>query len=399
VIPVFVAVAVAAEPSSASASADAVRSHLDQARLFIKKEWYDDAQAELEAATSLPDGRIDPEAWYLLATVRYELCDIEGALAAAERAHSYSRTDDQLQLAAGLEAFLAEQFGIVDVRAPYESLAGRLDIVLDSTLFDPTLKLYLERLKQKYDKKLVFPVRIGLPAGTYRINGEQVVVAPNQRLAVEIPAGALAPGGAAGQLAQLEIAAGAGFWLGAEASHWLPSLSTEIGVSQPIGPVVAGIVFDWSPALFTTQRDRVATSPVSWTLGGRIGVDVRNTGAVGLRPSLGYRYGYLPGVERPCVADGDGFACSTHAQPDLVVYAIGRAHVVFAEIDATWLDRRRKSGLGFGVKVVGEQAIGTLPRQAQASLGNRTVDYRVASGSRSWTATGVRFLLDGSIAF
>lgn len=392
--------AVAHAQTTAEAQADAVQSHVEQARFFIRKQWYEDAGAELEAASKLPDGRIDPEVWYLLATVRYELVDLEGARQAAARAHSYSRTDDQLQLAAGLNAFLTEQFGLVEVRAPYEGLAGRLDLELESVLFDPNLKLYLERLERKVDKRLVFPVRVGLPAGTYQINGEQVVVEPGAERILELDAARLAGGRApTAQLAKAEIGVGMSFWAGEAVRNLQPAATTEVSLSQPVGPVVAGLTLLWAPTSFATLES-TAFSTAPWALGARIGWELPGTGSIVVRPSLGYRYGYLPGIELGCVSDADAWICGSPAEAELVVYGVGRAHVPLAELAVDLLDPGRKSGVGLGVKVTGERAIGMLPREAFADRSSgEAVHYVVSEADRRWSATGARFLLDVSLAF
>ena len=76
------------------ARADDVAGHVSQAKFFLKKGWYPDALKELEGAAALPDGAIDPEVWYLIATVRYALLDVAGASDAAERALHQADADD-----------------------------------------------------------------------------------------------------------------------------------------------------------------------------------------------------------------------------------------------------------------------------------------------------------------
>ena len=58
----------AVAPVQALASDEDFRSYLDQARFFLRKEWYADAREQLEKAVSTQDGKLDPEAWFLLAT-------------------------------------------------------------------------------------------------------------------------------------------------------------------------------------------------------------------------------------------------------------------------------------------------------------------------------------------
>ena len=85
--------------ATAAAQDGDFRSYVDQARFFLRKGWYEDALVELEKARAHPDGALDPEVWYLLANVRYHLGDVPAAKRAAEKAHSQSRTEAQLQQA------------------------------------------------------------------------------------------------------------------------------------------------------------------------------------------------------------------------------------------------------------------------------------------------------------
>jgi hypothetical protein len=388
-----------AAPAFAADEADQLRGHLDQARFFVKKQWYEDARKELEAAVALPDGRIDPEAWYLLATVRYELCDVEGARAAAARAHSYSRDDEQLQLAATLNAFLAEQFGIVEVRAPYAGLTGSLSIEAEGPLLDPNLKLYVERLRKLHGGKILFPVRVALPVGPWKVNGRSVTVEPNGNLVLEMDAAEIAGGRAAtAQLAKAELGLGMGFWLGEDVENVAPGLQAELSLSQPVGPLVIGALWGWSPASWDTIDGSHASSLAAWSGGVRVGFELGADHLL-VRPSLGWRYAYVPGIERACTDDAGGWSCSADGPKELVVYGVGRAQVPFVELSVDWLDNTRKSGLGLGVKMAGERAFGTLPATATADLDGGSVGYSVAEDSRSWSATGVRALLNLSLAF
>jgi len=61
--------ALAQEPAAQSD----FQAMVDQARFFLKKDWYQDAAGELEAAVATEDGRLDHDAWFLLASVRFEL--------------------------------------------------------------------------------------------------------------------------------------------------------------------------------------------------------------------------------------------------------------------------------------------------------------------------------------
>lgn len=377
--------------------------HLDNARLYIRQGYLEDALEELEQAVAHEEGRLDPEAWLVLAQVRFELGDLEGARQAASRAHSYSRTPEETREAHEFSAFLQEQFGILVVRAPWEGVASRLDLELESVLFDPALKRYLARLEEgELRKKVVLPLRLGVPAATYRLNGLQVTVPPGGEAEVELGSDSIdARGPASTQLAQAEIAAGMGSWLGGRVSNLLPAPTVQLALSQPVGPLVAGIAVDWTPQPYLLAEGTAETSPLGWALGARVGYELRDTQPLVIRASLGYRYATVPGVELACTAGGDGYACSRDGPADLYLYAIGRAHSPLVELSVDYLDRSRTRTVGAGVKTIVEQALGTVPATGEARVvaAEDSVTYQVGSGSRAWTATGVRVMLDISLAF
>ena len=387
--------------SAQEAPAEDFRGYLDQARFFIRKGWYDDAVEQLVLAVNHPDGLVDPEAWYLLATVRYELLDVEGAREAADRAHTYSRDDDQLAQAAGFSAFVHEQLGVLEVQAPYPGLAARLDITLTSMLFDPNLQTFLERSQDRWKKKLVLPVRIGLPVGTYVINGQDVEVTPTGPNVVVIPSGQLgSKGPAVVKLAQAEIGVGVANWLGSDVANLRPSFDLQVGLSVPAGPLRVGGVFDWIPVHYDTFSGP-DTNYLGGSLGAKLTWDVPRTVPVLIRPGIGYRFAMVPGIEVACVADGSGYVCGGAADTDLLLYAVGLAHVPFAEITLGVLDSRRTADIGFGVKGVVEQAFGFLPAKGTAVVleDGTSFEYETDPEHRLWSALGLRALVHLSVAF
>jgi len=378
------------------------RGHIDQAKFFIRRKWYKDAEYELEASVKLADGKLDPEAWFMLAQVRYELTDVEGARDAAKRSHTYARTDEQLAQAAGFSQYLLEQFGVVEVRAPHTGMNAALDIQLESVLFDPNLKLYLERVDAVFGDKVLLPKRFGLPAGTYRINGRQISIEPNDYVGVDLRLDEVSGKSplATVQVAQVEISAGGGAWLGGKVSNLYPSLTTQIAYTQPLGPIIGGVMLDWTPQAYQTVWGAVSLSSAPWTLGGRVGVLIPGMEPLQVRPSIGYRYGYIAGFELPCADAGDSFACQDGAVADVMLYSVGRAHVPLFELSIELLDRKKSQGVGFGVKGVVEEAIGTLPESAEARrTDNDNPLLYTIGGERTFTATGFRVTANLSIAF
>ena len=373
------------------------RSYVDQAKFFVKRKWYDDALTQLEAAVEHEDGRIDPEAWYMLATVRYDLCDLEGARKAASRAHSYSRNDEQLNEASGFSAFLETEFGIVVLDHPQEGVTTHVDIELESILFDPGLKEYLNRLLTRLRRnQVLLPYRIGLPTGNYKVNGVSVTVTPSSVAAVEPEILAKGPVGL--QLTQIEFSTGISAWFGSSVNNLLPAPNLQLAVTQPVGKARLGLMIDWAPRPFSTRNSGIGFSPTTWSFGLRAGWDIPGTWPLVIRPSLGYRFGHLPGVEVPCAAIDDGYVCEKGGPAEMYVYGVSQTHLILVEVATHYLELRMR-GVGVGVKAIGEYGIGQLPGRAEGHLSkDSTVEYTVARGSRLYHAFGLRMLFNLSIA-
>lgn len=378
------------------------RGYLDQARFFIKREWYADAAEQLELAVATEDGRLDPAAWFLLATVRYELADLAGARDAADLAHMNSRTPDQERQAAELLLFFEQQFGFVRLVPPHAGMATRVDVQLVSVIFDPQLKVYFNKLVGELEGRLTLPYALGLPAGTYRINGDEVVVGAGSDQALEVR---LRGGGWSRlQVVELEAALGASAWFGEAARSMLPAPSAQVAISVPIGPIVVGAGLDWSPRPFRTRTGSVELSGAAWTAGGRVGSELPGTQPLVLRPSVGFRSGLLPGVELACTQGGSGATCGPEdsvSPRELYVYAVGVVHIPYVELAALYNDRSRASGLGVGVKAAAQQALGTVPDAGDAPLLDTATDvaWTVPPDARPFRATGIRVLASLSYAF
>ncbi len=386
--------------ADAPASAD-FRSYLDQAKFFLKKAWYEDAAEQLELAVKTDDGEIDPEAWFLLAKVRYELCDLNGARFAVDRALVHSRDQTQALQTLELQNYLNERFGYVQLTAPYGGMATHIEVELQSVIFDPDLKNWLQRLLAKLDDEVTLPTVLGLPTGRYTINGMDVEILAGQEVVVAPPLQGSTP--ASLQTVEVEVGFGGTVWIGPTVGNILPSPTTQLSAGLPLGVLVVGAMAEWTPTPYRTRIDQVEFAAGSFSVGVRVGVEVPGTQPVVIRPSLVYRYGSLPGIEVGC-SEGDAewvcFSGDT-APSQLVVYTSGKVHIPGVEIAALYRDRSRARGLGFGVKGSGEFALGTLPAQdtAQRLSDAGPIDYRVDPATRPVQAMGIRVLGAVSYAF
>lgn len=339
------------------------RGYLDQARFFVKKGWYPDAAEQLELATRHPDGRLDPEVWFLLARVRYALADLDGARDAAERALTMSR--DEAQAAATTEwlEFLARSFGTVELTGPRPGLTARVSLELKGTLLDPELKACLARAQERLAEPVELPLRLGLPAGyRYVVGDTEVEVAAGEVRSVSV-----AVQRAAVQRVEVPLSLGVGSWVNPDFGARYPAPTMELGVVVPVGAVVAGARGGLVAQVWETGSLSGFALPASLTA--ELGADARPERAIGVRMGGALRWTRVPGHAGGC---GPAADCAASATTDAAL------------VPGAWLavpvrDPNRASGVVVDLRVVGERGWGPLR------------DHPFAD---DWTAWGTRVLLD-----
>jgi len=367
------------------------RSYLDQARFFVTREWYSDAKEQLELAVATEDGRIDPEAWFLLAKVRYELADLSGARLAADRALVNSRDLAQLGQTQDMLDFFKKRFGFVRLDATQQGITTSLSLTLDSTIFDPDLKRYINNLTEQLQEPFVLPYNLGLPAGEYTINGSAVTIAPGgqSRLAIQT-LGTVAP---SLQTLELEWGLGGTAWLGRGAVGLTPAPTTELSVGLPVGPVVVGAMVSWSPQPYRPRSGPLGLGIATWAAGVRLGVVAQRDKPIVVRPSAVLRAGPLAGVELACADRGATYLCSPD-QPirQLYVHAAPVVTSVGAELALLYRETSGSGGLAGGIKVGTEAGFGRFPSPLSAALDDRELVLDVREDARSWVGVSARVL-------
>ena len=385
-IPLLLLCALSATAEDAATDRD-YRSHVDQARFFLKKSWHNDAAEQLELAVESEDGKLDPEAWFLLASVRYQLADLSGAREAADRAIVHSRSDDQTSQAQELLRFLDDQFGLVELSSSRPGVAARVHIELTGLLIDPQLKAYFGQLTDRLEDKVTLPFTVGLPAGAYAINGQEIEVAPGSPQRLQ-----LRPGGAA-SLQSLDVDASFGVQtlLGDAVSSNVPIPQLELGVSQPLGVVFFGAMATWSIQPVPTMEG-LLVSPTGWSAGAKVGLDLGGDSAFTLRPAIAGRVVSLPGIQLACTEAPVASCVRDTASAESIGYARGTGGMVGGELAARLGDRTRRRGLGAGLKTSLDGLWGQVPSEgvfltAEDAPPQR---YRLANEDQSWSALGIR---------
>lgn len=387
--------ALAADPDPAEID---YRGALDQARFQIRKGFLDQAQRDLERAVQHPDGKLDAEPWFLLAQVRLQQGEIVGARKAANKALTYARDPDQQSQSAALVGLLEQSYGLVQVRAVQPGTSWRPRLEPAQPLMDPGQAQIVERMGKRLRKEHeALPQTIGLPVGEWSINGHKVSIRATEPAAVTLSTLEASGGLAAARLAWLEIDLGVMAPLSGE-DHLLPSPAVQVGLTVPVaGPWAIGLVGDWTAVAYQDEAGDYVFDATGLQAGVRFGPLLDDGEVVLVRPAIGYRFGGLPGVRLPCERTGATFTCGERPA-DLILYAGGLVHVPFIEVAADYLDRRRTSGFGAGVRVTMEHAMGRLKEGGKSRTGP-PADYSVDQDARSVSRTALRAAFHVSIAF
>ncbi len=389
------------EPAAAQ-EATSARHHVAQARQFVKNKWYADAAAEIEAALKAPNGADNFEAHWLGAQVYYELVDIDRAIPLAERAAGLAPNAEAREQAANYATFLRETFGTVVVRGPEAGTRSRLQIESASPLFDADLKRLVNKVALTLRDGAALPVRVSLPAGDYLVNGVPVNVTPGGTSPVKLELRQLgARGLAALQVTRLEIAGGTSVLFGDRVANLDTGGAFDLALTLPAGPVLIGLVGVWDVRSYRAAGSETVTDLGAYGGGVRVGRELALGGPLSVRPSVGARYGLVPGIALGCDEADGALTCVPDADdPDVALFATGRAITPFVELALEFREAGRTTALGVGVKVVAEQHVGTVPTPGDAALADTastTLPYTATPST--WTATGVRLLATLSLAF
>lgn len=394
----------AAPPPAASpliVAQDEAKTHLAQARLYMRKQWFDEAEAELERATQTPTGATNAEIWWLLAQVRYELLDAKGAMEAARTAAGVATDPRQAAQAQAYADWIDASFGVVEISAPQPGVQSRLQLERESLLLDPELKGFVDRVALAWTHPQALPLQVMLPTGDYRVQGAPLRVVSGERAALVLPMNALGKAGfAALQVTRLEISTGVGVLLGDRTDHMRPSWELQLGVTQPVGGWLTGVMVDYSVRSYSIEERGTARQPQALTLGARVGKELMLGGPLALRPALGYRWGLVPGIPLSC--SGSDLVCTApdlNPDPEILIYAVGTAHFLSAELNVDWRRAGRTNATGVGVRIAVDQLFGAVPAEGQALVvdADRSLDYRSEDGQ--WGATSLRMMANFSHAF
>lgn len=340
------------------------RSYVDQARFFLKKGWTEDAREQLELAVATDDGRLDPEAWMLLAKVAYDGHDLGRCRAAADRALVQSRTPDQERQARELLEFVDAQFGTVVVHGAQDGATGRLRLELVSLQLDPDLQAWIDAVAAAVARPVVLPYVLGLPAGEYRLNGAPFTVAAGGAGDVSPPLGRVDWRSTA-----VEVTASGLGTFGSRAGDLLPAPIGGLRVAVPLGAFDLGLGATVGLQPWSTPTS-AATLGTTFSGIGHAGWVVPRTGAFFVRPAVTADVARAPGFGVPCAGGPRAFACDPASPVEqLWVYPPGLAWGGGGELTVSWQDRRRPRSVGIGLQLAGGVRSVAVPAGGDVDVG------------------------------
>lgn len=381
---------------------DTFEHSVDQARHFIKKGWYVDARNELLTAVATAEGARSYEVHWLLSQVYVELQEIGLAIEHAEKAMRVAPDQAHRDEANEAISYYKTTYAPLKISGPQDGISSRLQLEITSTLFDPELKKFVSKIVLKAKEKQVLPVTFWLPMGTYLVNGHEIEVVANQDNNLELPMGSLGNKGLSKlQVSRVEFASGFGVFFGEDVANLLPGIETQLAITQPVGRLLVGVTLDKTFRSYRVDTYANDSSPLEMAGGIRLGTELFLDGPLALRPSIGYRYGILPGVGYDCAASDSGYECAEGLDPvEARYYAITRAHIPYAELSIDYRSGGNISAFGLGIRIAVDQAFGSVPKSSTGYLysDESQTTSTITIQDSAYMATGLRLLANISFA-
>ena len=342
--------------------------HYQQARLHLRRSWYEAADEELRAALEAPGGLERFEICWLASEVAWQVLDASRAAELAEAAARAATTSADRELATQRAAQIRGSFGSLVVDAPHAGMASRLQVESTGLVVNPDWKRFINRASVQWRERTSLPAQLELPAGSYLINGHAVQVEAGQEATLELPMRALGRRGlAALQVTRLEAAAGMRAYFGEEAAHLLPSPALQLSVTQPVGPLLLGGVGRVSGTARLNESAQVVQGDPASDLLARVGAEAALAGALSVRSWLRLGFGQFAPMPSGC----DAADCEQGTS----------AWTGGAELAIEYREAGRTTAMGTGVSFIAEQSWGARPE-----------------GNTNWSASSIMMLAHLSLA-
>ncbi|MBM4393154.1 MAG: hypothetical protein FJ090_18675 [Deltaproteobacteria bacterium] len=357
--------------ASFAAATESADYHAAQARIFVRRGWYDDAEAEVALGLALDPENVD--LCGLCVDLGRREADIDRVLACAARgaASSQGSTDARAALSQ-VESFVRQNYGWIEMRGPDGLRRARVTMESPRILLDAELKRSATLATARAAEGVEFPARLGLPTGDWTVAGQPVRVEAGQIASVTLPAEAFAA--SAGRGPRFELAIGGVGYAGEALGNLHPGAAMELGARVPAGPLRLGAAFSWEARDYSVENGPDRASP--YTFGGalRVGADIDLGGALVLSTDLAAYAVMMPGLELGC--EGEPLACrvASPAATEEPVYATGAALAPAVDLGLHY----RTGRWLLGMRGTGAWLIGQAPTPGKVIGREGTEDFTVA---------------------
>ena len=347
----------------------AARTHLDQAQLFYRRGWVDDAWAELQAALETPSGQHSYEAHRLGEAWAWERRDLRAALTLINRAVSLA-PDSTARADATATALSYEQgFGFVQLDGPYPGMAARLQVRADAPPLIASHRQWLDDVTRTAGERQVLPVELALPVGDYRLNDQPIQVSAGTTQSVTLPLDAVGDGALRRlQAGRLDLLSGVSLWAGEDAVGLGLGLPVELAFSVPVGPI------RWGPTAAVVRQTWQPPSgseragPMGWAAGARVSAAPMGAGAIAVELGAALRVGALPGIRLSCAAATSALRCAHGGPGDTPIHATRMALLPGADVGLVVTEPGRDRGLSGSLRLAWERPLVWLDSGGSAAL-------------------------------
>lgn len=342
--------------------------HVDQARIFLRRHYYADAMAEVEAGLADPATSDALDLYAIGVDAAWELGEIDRVLTWSQQAADLALGGDARDAWQGRHDTVAATWGWLRV-APRDGRAAstRLQVEPAAPVLDPEQKRIANVVALRAHDPVSMPARLPLPAGAWRVNGVAVTVTAGEVTPVVLSADQLGVAGlAALQTLRLDVSVGAQVLGGAKVAGSGPTGALGLDLAGPVGRALLGGGLTWAPQAYVSAQGHRYASPWAGSADLHVGVDLPVAGALAFRPAAGATAQLVEGLPVGC-------DCGLGAPTTLYVpaWAVGPA----VQLGLEWRQAGRSSATAFGVRAEGSLAAGRTVAGGTATVGTETIPW------------------------
>lgn len=368
--------ACAVEAPAVEATRDS-STHFRQARHFARKGWTEDALQEAAMARSTPEGAVDPEVWTLSAELAKQLQDIVAARCLAKEAVRLAGPSGRAQ---ALLVELDRTYGYLTIFSAGDASTTTLDITPPRLFASAEHKAYVDDIVATHQERQPLPVRLALPAGTYVINTENIVVQPGRDQELVLRPRDTRP---AWQSPALRLTTGVGLGLGDTESLPNTTFLTRLSATWPLlQGTRASLRLGAATELRPTPATDAGTEPPAGTLAGGVIEGVWSTDT-GTELRLGGLVGWATAPGLAVVCPLSSTTCTLgQASPDPADHTLINGSGLHTGLVVGATQRRFGSLSWLGIGLTGSAG------QTQGTVDNTLIDANLTNPDWSaWRVT------------